>query len=80
MRVEQDQGNGSPAGGRARSAATASAAVDDRRPHVPVGKHLLEDAAVGGVVVDDQHRQAAQLGGCAAARLVRRRLPRPNGA
>src|SRR5437016_10991148 len=30
--------------------------------HVPVGEHVLEDTAVGGVIVHHQHRQVFQVG------------------
>ena len=31
-----------------------------RRFHLPAAQPLLQDAAVGGVVIDDQHRQVAE--------------------
>ena len=34
--------------------------ADRRRLHLPAAQPLLEDVAVGGVVVDDQHRQVAE--------------------
>ena len=52
-------GTGSPAAAARRSSARACRpAVGRRRLHAPVGQHLLEDAAVGGVVVHDQHAAA----------------------
>ena len=34
--------------------------ADRRRLHLPAAQPLLQDVAVGGVVVDDQHRQVAE--------------------
>ena len=43
-----------------------SRAVDRPRLHPPARQHLLEDAPIGRVVVDDQHRRSSQVGGLPA--------------
>ena len=45
---------------RAGEASSPSRIGRHRRPHVPAGEHLLEDAAIGGVVVDDEDAQALE--------------------
>ena len=55
----------------AGSTRPTTASAHRGRPHVPAGEHLFEDAAVGGVVVDDEHAQSLE-------RLrLRRRRARP---
>ena len=44
------------------------APVDDGGPHAPAAEHLLEDAAVGGVVVHDEHGQPGEVGGAGSGR------------
>ena len=34
--------------------------ADRRRLHLPAAEPLLQDVAVGGVVIDDEHRQVAE--------------------
>ena len=43
------------------------AAAHCPRPHPPVAEYFFEDAAVGGVVVHDQHRQPVQVRASALA-------------
>ncbi len=45
------------------------------RQHAPAARPLLEDAAVGRVVVDDQHREAAHVGRVAFRLLLRAAEP-----
>ena len=82
MAVEQHQGERlAGRGRRVQRGQRRRAAVHRRRPHAPVGQHLLEDAAVGGVVVHDQHRQAVQVRPAApAAAGGAPSLARPNRA
>ena len=61
-RVEQDQRERPPAArGACSSARRRRPPSTERRAHPPAAQHLVEDAAVGRVVVDDQDRQPAQV-------------------
>ena len=65
MASSRTSGNGSPCVTARRGlAAPSSPRSTARRFHAPAREHLFEDAAVGGVVVDDERREAArEVGG-----------------
>ena len=55
--------NGSPRPpASSRAASAGSPPRHGRRPHLPRTQHLEKDAAVRGVVVDDQHREILEIG------------------
>ena len=49
-----------PSAVRRRSANALVASGDRRRCHAPAREHLVEDAAIGGIVIDHEHAQALE--------------------
>src|SRR5262249_24668618 len=63
-RVEQGDGEGGAGrGGAVDLFYRLVGGGDHAGAHAPVGEHLAEDVAVGGVVIGDEHAQPVQAGG-----------------
>ena len=49
-----------PVGGASEKSQCARRVGDRRRCHAPAREHLVEDAAIGGIVIDHEHAQALE--------------------